>query len=57
MIPGPLYMNSEQLGRGIKQGDCQIEKVKKFKRHFFDDYNGKASLRVVTHLLSKEGKK
>lgn len=52
-IPGPLVKDTNSLANIIKQGDFDLKPVSDFREYFFDHLDGKASERIVNHLLSK----
>jgi CDP-ribitol ribitolphosphotransferase len=52
-IPGHLVKDSNQLIEKIQNKDFAQQKVKPFRDYFFDYQDGKASERVVNHLLKK----
>lgn len=53
MVPGPIFYDTKALAEWIKQGSFDLEKVKAFRDRFFDYSDGKASKRIVDHLLRK----
>nr|WP_315364604.1 CDP-glycerol glycerophosphotransferase family protein [Cytobacillus firmus] len=52
IIPGPLFTETIDLANWIKTESCNFDKIMKFKEYFFDYHDGKASERIVKHLLS-----
>ncbi|WP_043929994.1 CDP-glycerol glycerophosphotransferase family protein [Bacillus sp. EB01] len=50
-IPGSLVKNTDQMVAKIIKNDFQKEKIKLFRDYFFDYQDGKASERVVNHLI------
>ncbi|WP_142301764.1 CDP-glycerol glycerophosphotransferase family protein [Bacillus sp. 7894-2] len=51
-IPGPLVENANALATKIQQGNFDLKPVSDFRDFFFDRLDGKASERIVDHLLS-----
>lgn len=58
-VPGKIVRNLEQIISAIEQEDYEQEKVKTFKHRFFDDLDGKSSLRVADFIMElvESGKK
>ena len=58
-VPGKIVRNLEQIISAIEQEDYEQEKVKTFKHRFFDDLDGKSSLRVADFIMGlvESGKK
>ncbi|MDN4526087.1 CDP-glycerol glycerophosphotransferase family protein [Fictibacillus fluitans] len=50
-IPGPFFNDTMRLGKWIKQGEYDYEKVKAFKDRFFDYADGNAAERLVNAIL------
>ncbi|MFS0638728.1 CDP-glycerol glycerophosphotransferase family protein [Mesobacillus foraminis] len=55
-IPGPLMTETHSLARWLVKGNYDMKKVSDFRNFFFDYQDGRASERIVTHLLNKEPK-
>lgn len=53
-IPGPIFTETTELTRWIQKGAFDIKAVAEFKHRFFDYTDGKASARIVDHLLTGE---
>ncbi|MBN6885253.1 CDP-glycerol glycerophosphotransferase family protein [Cytobacillus horneckiae] len=53
MIPGPLFSKTEELVEWLLNGDWDAKRVKDFKAYFFDYHDGKASERILKHLLDE----
>ncbi|MDR7240685.1 CDP-ribitol ribitolphosphotransferase [Neobacillus drentensis] len=50
-IPGPLFTEIESLAKWLKEGQYDMKLVSDFRNFFFDDLDGKASERIVNHML------
>ena len=46
-IPGKFFYTQEELERAIKEKDFATEKIPEFRNKFFDDLDGKASVRIA----------
>lgn len=46
-IPGKFFYNQEELQKAIKDKDFAQEKIPAFRNKFFDDLDGKASVRIA----------
>ncbi|MCR2821423.1 CDP-glycerol glycerophosphotransferase family protein [Lederbergia panacisoli] len=53
-IPGPLFTETQSLGKWIYEGVFNKAEISKFKNEFFDFIDGNASKRIVDHLQGKE---
>lgn len=53
-IPGPLFTKTEELGNWIKEGSYDLERIYEFRNKFFEYTDGKASRRIVDHLVQKK---
>lgn len=54
-IPGPFFTETLPLVNWINEKEYHINRIEEFQREFFDFTDGKASERIVNHLLvSKE---
>lgn len=54
MIPGPFFTKTEQLIDWIIKGAYDLKKVAAFRNRFFEHIDGKATKRIVRHLLGEE---
>lgn len=52
MVPGPIFNQTEPLAAWIKKGEFSIESVKGFQERFFEYRDGRASERIVQHIMS-----
>ncbi|OCA84926.1 MULTISPECIES: CDP-glycerol glycerophosphotransferase family protein [unclassified Bacillus (in: firmicutes)] len=52
-IPGPFFTETLPLANWIKEKGYNITKIEEFQQEFFDYTDGRASERIVKHLLSK----
>ncbi|QFK72895.1 hypothetical protein F7984_17515 [Pradoshia sp. D12] len=52
-IPGPFFTETLSLANWIKEKGYNITKIEEFQQEFFDYTDGRASERIVKHLLSK----
>lgn len=50
-LPGKVYTDTLSMAHDIKNGNFEIEKVKKFKKQTFEVADGKASERFVNELI------
>jgi CDP-glycerol glycerophosphotransferase (TagB/SpsB family) len=53
-IPGPFFTETESLVNWIANEEFDLVKIKQFRDRFFDCIDGKASHRIVNHLLEKQ---
>lgn len=51
-IPGPIFNNTQSLAEWLLQGDFDMDRVTQFRNKFFDYHDGKASKRIVEHLVT-----
>lgn len=54
LIPGPMVKDTESLIKEIKEGKFDLNRIRKFKNRFFDIQDGKATERIMKHILGKE---
>ncbi|RFU66844.1 CDP-glycerol glycerophosphotransferase family protein [Bacillus sp. V59.32b] len=50
-VPGPIFTDTVEMSKWIREGDFELNSVLRFKKRFFDYTGGKASTRIVDHLL------
>ncbi len=55
-IPGPFFTETLPLTKWINEKFYNMERVEEFQQEFFDYTDGKASERIVKHLLANEEK-
>ncbi|MBS4178104.1 CDP-glycerol glycerophosphotransferase family protein [Lederbergia citrea] len=55
-IPGPLFTETFSLGEWVKKGSSDLKEISTFRNEFFDYLDGKASERIVNHLLDNDMK-
>lgn len=55
-VPGKIVRSIEDITEAVEQKDYEQEKVSAFKHRFFDDLDGKASLRIADFMVSLVGK-
>jgi len=53
-IPGPFFTETEPLVNWIVSGEFDMVKIQQFRERFFDWIDGKASCRIVNHLVNEE---
>lgn len=51
-IPGPFFSESVSLTEWIKKGEFDLNIVMNFRSKFFDFHDGRASQRIVEHLMN-----
>ncbi|CAM3954247.1 CDP-glycerol glycerophosphotransferase family protein [Mesobacillus thioparans] len=54
MVPGPVFDRTEALAEWIKRNEYSMDTIKRFQERFFDYRDGRASERIVQHILSEE---
>ena len=47
MVPGPIVRTTEQVVKAVQKGEFDLERMRAFKREFFDQLDGGASRRFV----------
>lgn len=52
-IPGPKFTDTAALAKWVKQESHDLDRVANFSEYFFEYLDGKASERIVSHLLSR----
>ena len=50
-VPGPIARTTEDIIDIIKKNDFKVERLDKFRKTFFDHFDGKSTERVVDMLL------
>lgn len=53
-IPGPIFNNTRNLAFWIKNGEFNINKIKKFSKRFFNFLDGEASKRIIDAIFQHE---
>lgn len=53
IIPGPFFTKTDQLTDWVAKGEFDLKKVATFRNRFFDYIDGKATKRIVRHLMSE----
>ena len=51
LIPGPMVKDTESLIKEIKKGKFDLNRIRKFKNRFFDIQDGKATERIMKHII------
>lgn len=54
MVPGPIFDRTEPLAAWIKKGEFPVERVKGFQERFFEYRDGRASERIVQHIMTNK---
>ncbi len=54
MVPGPIFDQTEALAEWIKRNEYSMDTIKRFQERFFEYRDGRASERIVHHILSEE---
>jgi len=52
-VPGPIFTNSAELSKWLESADYDLAEITAFQKRFFDYTDGKASERIVSHLLNE----
>lgn len=52
-VPGPIFTNTEELSRWLELADYNLAEITAFQKRFFEYTDGKASERIVSHLLNQ----
>lgn len=53
-VPGPIVKNIDGMIKVIKEENFELDKLDKFRKTFFDQFDGKSTQRVVDQLLKIE---
>lgn len=51
-VPGPIFTKTDELRNWLLNGNFDLDKIIAFKNRFFDYTDGKATQRIVSHLLN-----
>ncbi|MBC2242877.1 glycosyltransferase [Listeria booriae] len=50
-VPGPIVRTNDEIISAIETNDFDLDKVRAFKKRFFDDLDGKSAERIVRELI------
>ncbi|MFF2447168.1 CDP-glycerol glycerophosphotransferase family protein [Neobacillus sp. NPDC058068] len=53
-VPGPIFTKTKDLAFWIKKEEFNLPQVNKFRKRFFDVYDGQVSRKTIETIISKE---